>query len=204
MKDSKPILVIASRNDKKAYEIRVLLKKLRVQVVTLRDFPSAPHVREDGKTFRDNAIKKALTISRYTRLLAVADDSGLEVDILGGAPGVRSARFTGSGATDTRNNRKVLRLLGDLPMNRRGGAFKCAVAIARSGKLLGVVEGSCRGKIGFKMIGRIGFGYDEIFIPVGYRQTFGQLGYRIKHRLSHRSKALKKAVPILKKHLGAD
>ena len=204
MKDSKPILVIASRNDKKAYEIKVLLKKLRVQVVTLRDFPSAPHVREDGKTFRDNAIKKALTISRYTRLLAVADDSGLEVDILGGAPGVRSARFTGSGATDTRNNRKVLKLLGDLPMKRRGAAFRCAVAVARSGKLLGVVEGSCRGKIGFKMIGRIGFGYDEIFIPVGYRKTFGQLGYRIKHGMSHRSRALNKAVPILKKHLGAD
>ena len=204
MKESKPILVIASRNEKKAHEIKVLLNKLNICIATLRDFPSAPRVREDGRTFRDNAVKKALKISKYTHLLTVADDSGLEVDILGGAPGVRSARFTGSGATDARNNRKVLKLLGDLPTKRRGAAFRCAVAVARSGKLLGVVEGRCRGRIGFKMAGRIGFGYDEIFIPAGYKETFGQLGYRIKHRLSHRSRALKKAVPILKKHLGAD
>ncbi|MBU1148352.1 MAG: XTP/dITP diphosphatase [Candidatus Omnitrophica bacterium] len=186
-------LVVATRNQDKLREIKALLKGLRIKVISLNDFRGVPEVIEDGKTLEANAKKKAVQVSRYLKKLAVADDSGLEVMALGNRPGVYSARFSGKGATYSSNNQKVLKLLKDMPAAKRKACFRCVIAVADRGKVVDIVEGKCRGKIGFEPRGKAGFGYDPIFIPQGHKKTFAEMGIRRKNKISHRSKALVKA-----------
>ena len=194
-------VVLATRNQDKLEEIKTLLKGLPVKVTSLNNFKGVPEVKEDGRTLEVNAKKKAVQTSRFLKRLVVADDSGLEIDALGGKPGVYSARFSGKGATYKSNNAKVLRLLGGLPISKRKATFRCVMAVADNGRVVGVAEGRCSGKIIFKPRGRSGFGYDPIFIPDGYKKTFAEMGLRQKNRISHRSKALVRAKAVIKRYV---
>jgi len=172
-----------------------------VKVLDLSDLKThIPHVIENGRTFRQNAIKKALTFSRYTKGLVIADDSGLAVDALDGRPGVRSSRFARAKATDGENNAKLLRLIKDVPANKRSATFICVVAVAENGNLAGTAEGVCSGKIGFELKGKNGFGYDPLFTPKGYVRTFAELKPSVKNKISHRGEALRRAKSIIKKY----
>jgi len=194
-------LVIATKNDKKLYELKRYLKGVKAEVISLKDIGRTPRIVENGKTFKDNAVKKAVTISKFTKGLVVADDSGLSVKILGGRPGVKSSRFAGSGKSDKANNKKLLGLLEKVPLRHRQAKFVCASAIADNGKVIKIIEESCRGLIGFSEKGRYGFGYDPLFLIPKYNRTFGQLGLKVKDKMSHRSKALKKIRRFLKKYI---
>ena len=194
-------LVVATRNKKKLEEIKEILKGLPLRIVSLAEYPSAPRIVENGKTFRNNAIKKAATIARFTRSLTLGEDSGLCVNALGGAPGVRSARFSGKDKNDEKNNRKLLKLLGDLPSRDRKAHYACAVALADETGTIGAVEGFCSGRIGYMPQGSFGFGYDPIFVIPRYGKTFAQLGPRVKHAMSHRFRALCKAKRLIEKYI---
>jgi len=190
-------LVVATRNKDKLKEIKTLLKGLPIKVISLNSFKDVPEVIEDGKTLEANARKKAIQVSRHLKKLAVADDSGLEVPVLGNRPGVYSARFSGNGATYSSNNKKVLRLLKGTPISKRTACFRCVIAVADKGKVVGIAEGRCRGRIGFEPKGRAGFGYDPIFVPNGHKKTFAEMGLKKKNRISHRGKALVKAKKLI-------
>jgi len=192
-------LLVATRNPKKKKELKILLKDLKITVVTLQGFKNVPHVTEDRKTFRENAAKKAATIAGHTGLLTLADDSGLEVEALGGAPGIFSARFSGKGANDLKNNKKLLALLKGVPERKRRARFVCAIAIAREGKILKIIRATISGCITDSRRGSCGFGYDPVFIPTGYKKTFAQLGPEVKNKISHRAKALLKTKKFLSK-----
>jgi len=217
-------LLIATRNDHKVGEIRAILGN-EFRYGTLNDFPDAPDVVEDAPTFAGNATKKAVELAKWLSIaraarhpdpsFVLADDSGLEVDALAGAPGVYSARFAtldpgkpgNSSAAD--NNAKLLRLLKDVPKERRTARFRCVVALTPILQLEGPVaspicyadefelatqlfEGVCEGRIGCLPQGQGGFGYDPLFVPLGFEQTFGDLPGEVKNRLSHRGMALGK------------
>lgn len=200
-------IVIATRNKDKRKELEELLKGLDIKVLTLDSFPKAPEVEEDDATFEENAAKKAVAISRYTKGLAIADDSGLEVEALGGAPGVYSARFAGSacktsgGCTYADNNRKLLRLLNGTPKAGRKAQFVCAASVAYKGRIVGTVRGVIKGYISDRPKGNYGFGYDPVFIVPKYKKTFAELGKVVKNKISHRSIALRKAKGIILKFL---
>ncbi|MFH1577547.1 MAG: non-canonical purine NTP pyrophosphatase [Candidatus Omnitrophota bacterium] len=217
MRKKQPInLVIASRNQKKTKEIKDILKGLNLKITSLQDYSSAPYITENGKTFKENAIKKATKIARFTQGLTLGEDSGLEVAALGGKPGVHSSRFSGKGKSDLKNNLKLLRLLGKLPIAKRKARYVCSVALADENGLLGVIEGACSGVIGFQMRGSSGFGYDPLFIPRvskitkgrpgkltvlrNNKKTFAQLGLCIKHKMSHRFRALNKARRVISRY----
>lgn len=191
-------LVLATRNQGKVREIGEMLKDQNgIQLLSLRSYPDAPDVVEDGKTYEENAIKKAAALAEYTGHLTIADDSGLEVDALGGAPGVHSARYAGEDASDQDRILKLLDALHNTPDDRRSGRFICAVAIAEPLTQAQVVRGVCEGQIIRKPRGGSGFGYDPIFVPVGYDKTFAELGDEIKNQISHRAEALGKARQLL-------
>ncbi len=193
-------IVVATRNKKKLAEIKELTRDLGLKVLSLEDLPDAPYVREDGKTFSENADKKALKIARFSGRLTLGEDSGLCIDALGGAPGIASARFSGKDKSDLKNNLKVLRLLEGLPLKKRSAHYVCAVSIADKDGIVGRSVGKCDGRIGFEMKGSKGFGYDPLFTIPKYQKTFAQLGEKIKHTMSHRYKALKKAKVIFRKY----
>ncbi len=218
-------LLVATRNAHKVVEIRAILGE-SLSYLTLVDFPGAPEVVEDADTFAGNAAKKALELARWLagiprstlhapRSFVLADDSGLEVDALNGAPGVHSARFAARDAgkpgnsPDAENNAKLLGVLARVPLEKRSARFRCAIALTPV--LLKPIrnaspvcsadefemqterfEGACEGRIDFAPRGRGGFGYDPLFIPDGFEQTFAELGEEVKNRLSHRAKALAK------------
>ncbi|MDP2921726.1 MAG: XTP/dITP diphosphatase [Candidatus Omnitrophota bacterium] len=194
-------LVAATRNKDKLREIKELLKGLKVDVFSLDSFKDAPEVIEDGKTLKDNAVKKAIEVSKFLKCLAVADDSGLEVEYLNGEPGVYSARFSGKNATYKSNNEKLLNLLKNAPPEKRNACFKCVIAVADKGKVIGVAEGKCEGKIGLESKGENGFGYDPVFTPAGYKKTFAEMGPGEKNKISHRSMALAQARKIIAAYL---
>lgn len=194
-------LVIATKNEKKLHELKRYLRGIRADVVSLVEFGKTPRIVEDGDTFRKNAVKKALVISKFVKGLALADDSGLAVEALKGAPGVRSSRFAGPRKSDKENNRKLLRLLAEVPLGKRQAKFICAIAICDNGHIIKTIEESCKGLIAFQAKGAYGFGYDPLFLIPKYKKTFGELGLKVKDRMSHRSKALKKARELLKKYL---
>ena len=173
-------IVIATRNKKKLYELEKYLKGIKARVRSLEDLNGAPFVREDGDTFKKNAIKKALAISKFTKGLVLADDSGLVVDALNGRPGVRSSRFAGPKKDDRENSLKLLKCLEGVPLKKRTARFVCAVAIADKGKAIKVIEEDCKGFVAFSVRGRYGFGYDPLFLIPKYKKTFGELGLRIK------------------------
>jgi len=197
-------LVIATKNVGKLRELKRYLKNVPADVVASGEFEHTPRIVEDGQTFKANASKKAVVTSRFTKGLVLADDSGLSVDVLGGRPGVRSSRFAGPKKSDKDNNSKLLHLLAGLPSGKRQAKFVCAVAIADNGKVVKIIEECCRGRIAFASKGRHGFGYDPLFFIPKYGKTFGELGLKVKDRMSHRSKALKKAREFLREYLKKD
>lgn len=194
-------LVVATKNKKKLQEIRELLRDLPLRVTSLEDYPDAPRIVEDGRTFEQNAIKKAATIALYTRKLVLGEDSGLEVKALQNRPGVYSARYAGEDATDPKNNRKLLSELKGVPAKKRGARYRCAVALADGRGLIGVVGGACSGRIALQPKGTFGFGYDPLFLIEKFGKTFAQLGPEVKHAMSHRYRALKKARRLILKYL---
>jgi len=194
-------MVVATRNKKKLKEIKEIMQDLNLKITSLDNFKNLPPIREDGKTFKENAIKKALRIAKATKKFTLGEDSGLCVDALGGRPGIYSSRFSGREKSDLKNNLKLLHLLEGFPLHKRKAHYVCAVALADQHGLAGVVEGKCFGLIGFKLEGRHGFGYDPLFIIPKYKKTFAQLGPDIKHRMSHRFRALKKTRKIIFKYL---
>lgn len=190
-------IVIATKNKKKLEEIKEILKDLSLKIYSLDDFCNFPRIIEDGKTFRENAIKKAVKIAKFTKKLTLGEDSGLEVFILGGKPGIYSSTFAGKNKNDLKNNLKLLKLLEGLPLYKRRARYICSIALADKDRLLGVVEGKCSGFIGFELKGDFGFGYDPLFIIPKYQKTFAELGSKIKNKMSHRYRALKKARKII-------
>jgi XTP/dITP diphosphohydrolase len=189
--EKRPIstLVLATRNQDKIIEIREALAGLPIQFFSVADFPDAPEVIEDGETLEANAIKKALAIHRHTNLPAVADDTGLMVDALNGAPGVYSSRFAGPNATYSDNVKKLLRSMEGIPALQRTAEFCSVMALAVDGKTH-CVEGRCRGEITFAPRGDSGFGYDPVFLVPELNKTFAELTITEKNQLSHRGRAL--------------
>ena len=190
-------LLVATQNPGKVREIRKALKGLGLRIRSLRDFRKVPSMEEDGKSFAENALKKARFYSKIYRTLTLSDDSGLEVDILKGSPGIHSARFAGEKATDRENRQKLLLHLEGIPLSRRVARFRCSLALVSPVGKEALVEGECRGKIGLKEVGRKGFGYDPLFIPSGQGKTMAQLTTEEKNRISHRGKALRKLRKII-------
>lgn len=194
-------LLVATKNQGKLREIRELLKDLEINVTSLADYPICPEIVEDGKTFAQNALKKAVTIAMYTKKLVMGEDSGLEVKALRNRPGIYSARYSGEKATDKKNNLKLLRELKNVPMKKRQARYRCAAALVDRNGIVDVVSGSCSGLITAKAFGKNGFGYDPYFLIPKYNQTFGQLPPEVKAKISHRAKALKKLRKSLVKYL---
>ncbi|MCM8813510.1 MAG: XTP/dITP diphosphatase [Candidatus Omnitrophica bacterium] len=194
-------IVVATRNAHKLAEIQALLGDAGITAVSLAAFPDAPPVVEDGATFAENAAKKALLIARSTGRLTVADDSGLEVPAIGGAPGVLSARYAGARVTDAENNAKLLQVLAAVPKSRRRARFVCCVAIAAADGLLVTLNGTCAGRIAFSPQGEQGFGYDPLFYLPRYAKTFAELPAAIKNKISHRGRAFAKANVWLRRYL---
>lgn len=221
-------VLIATRNKHKVQEIKSILGE-GYELVTLDDFPEPPHPVEDAMTFAANATKKAVTLAKWLARkehtgtdYVLADDSGLEVDALGGAPGVHSARFaalhTGrkGNSPDAENNARLLALLATIPEGERTARFRCAIAWTPVPHAAGrgsspvcaadeaelstsIFEGTCEGNILFAPQGQHGFGYDPLFVPNGYTQSFAELGEEIKNKLSHRAQALQKLQSFLEK-----
>mgnify|MGYP003563642290 CR=1 FL=1 len=186
---SQTILVLATRNQGKTNEIKGLLKGYPVEICNLDDFGPIPPIEEDGQTFEENAYKKASLTARYLGLPALADDSGLVVDALGGAPGVFSARYAGANATDEERCRKLLRELS--AHKDRKAHFACVISVAvPTGPAL-TYEASCHGTIAEAPAGSNGFGYDPVFFYPDLGRTFAQLSMEEKGRISHRGKALR-------------
>lgn len=192
-------LLIASRNQKKKKELQQILGDLNFELLSLEDLPPLPEVEEDGATFTENAIKKALVVARQTGLLTLADDSGLVVDALQGAPGVFSARYSGPEANDEKNNHKLLLAMQDIPVAERTARFVCVIALAKPDGQVQTVEGTCAGRINRSLKGSAGFGYDPLFIPEGFTESFAQLDSSRKNAISHRGQALALIRPILEK-----
>ena len=221
-------LLIATRNAHKVGEIRAILAP-QFRFLTLNDFPAAPKTIEDADTFAGNAAKKAVELAKWiaekhptsniqhpTSNFVLADDSGLEVDALNGAPGVHSARFAAldksENSHDTDNNVKLLRLLKNVPLEKRTARFRCVIAVVpvpdnriESASPVcfadefeaHILDGACEGRIQFAPSGHGGFGYDPLFVPEGFTQSFAELGDDAKNKLSHRAKALEKLKKFL-------
>lgn len=188
---TKKRLVIATRNEGKAAEIRTLLGEIPFELLSLSDFARAGEAEEPEDSYAGNARCKAQYYSLATDEMVLADDSGLEVKALDGEPGVLSARYAGPHATDNQRRLKLLHELATKNSADRRARFVCAVAVSRkNGIILKVTEGICKGSIGKEPRGDSGFGYDPIFVPSGYSQTFGELAEEVKNRISHRAKAV--------------
>ena len=191
-------LVLATTNRKKIDEIKRITRGRKITFYTLGDFPGCPEVQEDGATFEENAVKKAVVIARYTGKPALADDSGLEVDALSGAPGTRSARYAGENANDRENLEKLLRVMQGVEKKKRAARFVCCIALASSDGSISTFYGYAEGRIGMSPRGTRGFGYDPIFYPEGHERTFAEMAPEEKDALSHRGNALKKLEHYLK------
>ncbi len=184
-------LFIATANPHKLSEIRDIFSVPGLRLLDMNDFPDLPEVVEDKDTFAGNAIKKAQEMAEYTGYWAMADDSGLEVDALNGAPGVFSARYAGDDVDYMANNEKLLRELSGV--SERTARFRCVVALCSPDGDVFTVDGCCEGRIAESLSGNGGFGYDPLFIPVGENRTFAEMPQEEKNRISHRGVALKNA-----------
>jgi len=194
-----PSLLVATRNEGKLQELRQLLADLPLGLLGLDDFPTIETVAETGLTFVENASLKASGYATQGHILALADDSGLEVDALGGDPGVLSARYAGEAASDATRIDKLLAELSDVAVENRTARFVCAIAIANSeGSILNVSKGTCEGQIDLAPHGEQGFGYDPVFLLSGHRSTFAELAPSVKNRISHRARALQGALDYLR------
>ena len=193
-------LLVGTTNAGKFAEVQAVLSKLPLRIVSLRDLRDPPAIVEDGATFEANALKKARILAEYSGLLTLADDSGLEVDALNGAPGIYSARYAGENGNDEKNNEKLLRELEPIPEEQRTARFVCALALCapRSRRQREwVVRESCEGRITFRLKGSSGFGYDPLFFYPPFGKTFGEIEQKTKATVSHRGKALNKITDIL-------
>lgn len=198
--DSPPQIVLASRNRKKSGEIRDLLAPKGIEVLSVADFENVPEVVEDGKTFAENAAKKASQTASVLGHWTIGEDSGLCVDALNGAPGVYSARYSGPDATDESNNAKLLEALENVSDEHRRAKYICHIALADpSGDVQLHVEAACRGRIARQPRGTNGFGYDPLFLIPEYHRTFGELSPTVKQVLSHRARAFQRFIPRLLK-----
>jgi len=197
-------LVLATRNRHKVEELSAMLKELPVRILSFHDFPDMPDVVEDGATLTENAIKKAREVALFTGLPALADDTGLEVDALDGAPGVRSARFAGEPSNWEENNSKLITDLRGIEGSARAAAFRCVVALAMHGdEEVRTVEGVTHGVILEAARGQGGFGYDPLFLPDGHDLTYAEMRSDEKNAVSHRGKAIKNARALIVARLGA-
>lgn len=190
-------LVVATNNPGKIKEIREILKDLPYEVVPVSAFDIDYHVEEDGQTYVENAIKKAHYIARRTGYLTIADDSGLEVDVLDGAPGLYSARFGGGQLSQSEKNALLLQKLAGI--SDRSARFRCVIAIVAPDGHIETTEGTCEGTIGIEERGTFGFGFDPVFIVPEYQKTMAELSPEIKNKISHRARALQHLPELLKK-----
>lgn len=188
-------ILIATDNLGKVKEIKDILYSPEIKILTMKDFPPLPKIEEDGKTYQENAYKKARKISEYTGKICLADDSGLEIDYLKGEPGIYSSRW---GNSDEERINKVLKLLENVPIDKRNAKFVCAVVLFFPNGKLFMVKEECKGSIIFSPKGENGFGYDPIFLVPEYDKTFAELGDKIKNKISHRGKAMRKMIKIIK------
>jgi XTP/dITP diphosphohydrolase len=195
-----PILVLGTRNRKKRQEIVEILGDLEIDLKDLSDFPDAPEVEEDGKTFEANARKKAEELAKHLHHWVLGEDSGLVVPGLNGRPGVYSARYAGKQGDDAANNKRLLAEIAILPEDRRTAYYVCTAALANpEGETVAVAEGRCHGIIILEPRGTGGFGYDPLFLIPEYHRTFGELSAHVKHALSHRARALAQLRPYLRR-----
>lgn len=186
-------LIVATKNKDKFKEIKSILRGLRVSIVSLNELEKKFHIVENGKTFKENAFKKALPVSRcYKDAYVLGEDSGLEVDYLNGAPGIYAKRYSGPTATYKSNNKKLLKNLEGVAAKGRGAAFCCCLVLVCNGKLVKVFEGRLKGKIFNKARGESGFGYDPVFFLSSYKKTVAELPLPVKNKISHRGKAFRK------------
>ena len=190
-------LVLATRNKGKLDELKALLSGMPVKISTLDDYPAMPEVVEDGLTFLENAQKKAREVTAYTGQISLADDSGLEVEALNGAPGVMSARFAGKNGDHKANNEKLLKALSGMGDNNRRAAFVCTMVLSAPDGREWDVFGRCEGFIGRELQGSGGFGYDPLFYIPEYRRTMAELSMDEKNAVSHRGKALRQIKDVL-------
>jgi len=182
-------LVLATKNQGKINELIKATEALDIKVLSLVDFPNCPDAPETGETFEENAAQKALFYEAYTHLPCLADDSGLEVDALNGAPGVRSARYAGTEATDNDNNQKLVSELKKVDEKKRTARYKCVLAYAESGEVVQSFEGACEGEILLSPRGANGFGYDPYFLLAEIERTAAEISIEEKQKISHRGKA---------------
>jgi XTP/dITP diphosphohydrolase len=190
-------LILSTRNIHKARELKTLMGDLDINVLTLDDVSAEIELREDGDTFEANAFQKARIVHHHTKLLSLADDSGLEVFYLHGRPGVFSARYAGAEATDAMNNKKLLQETRGVAPRRRRAQFRSVLALVGDG-MEEMTEGICSGTLGETPIGTNGFGYDPIFIPDGFNKTYAELTSEEKNLISHRARSFAKMVQVMK------
>ncbi|NPV60196.1 MAG: XTP/dITP diphosphatase [Actinobacteria bacterium] len=190
-------LALATGNRGKAREIAEVLDGLELDILTRDDFDEWPDLEETGKTFEENAVAKALELSRWSGLPALADDSGLEVEALGGAPGVDSAIYAGTHGNDAANVARLLRELEGIPQRERGARFVCVLALASPAGDTVLVRETCEGAVSEAPRGDKGFGYDPVFIPAGMSRTMAELTLEEKNAVSHRGKALRRLRALL-------
>jgi len=195
--DKPRVLVVATRNSGKLAEIKDILKLDGWRISGLDDFPATGEIPEVGKTFEENAIDKARAVAGITQLTAIGDDSGIEVDALGGGPGVYSARFAGEGASDADNNKKMLEVMKGVPVSNRAAKFVCVIAVVTSDGVEKVVRGECKGVILEEPRGKRGFGYDPLFYYPPMAKTYSEMTPEEKNSISHRFRALVKLKEIL-------
>jgi XTP/dITP diphosphohydrolase len=197
-------LLVATTNAGKLAEVRAFLQNLPLNIVSLEDLLTWPKVIEDGRSFEENALKKARTLCEYSGYYTLADDSGLEVDALNGAPGIYSARYGGAEGDDNKNNQKLLEQMKSVPQENRGARFVCALALcAPHGDGEWITRAVCEGTIAFECRGENGFGYDPLFFYPPLGTTFGEIDRETKAQVSHRGKALKKLADALPGYLSA-
>jgi len=200
MNHAERVIVVATANAGKLREVRQVLRALPVRLLSLANFPAVDAPVEDGDTFEANAAIKALYYARHTGQVTLADDSGLEVDALGGAPGIHSARFAGPRRDDRANNALLIRRLAGVPPQQRTARFRCAVAVATSDRVLGVVSGAVEGRIIDDPRGHNGFGYDPHFFVPEFGLTTAEMPPDQKNAISHRGRALRAAIPLIRAH----
>ena len=192
-------VVLATHNKAKAAEIRSMLRGVPVEIESLADRPGWRGIREENDSYQGNAILKARAAVEQMSLPALGEDTGLEVDVLGGRPGVRSARFAGEKVSYEANNQKLLELLRDVPRGKRNARFVCVVCFDEPGKKARFFRGVCEGQIAETARGDGGFGYDPLFIPAGETRTFAEMSASEKDRISHRGRAFAKVREALAK-----
>lgn len=197
-------LILATNNRDKIFEIKRILEGIELEILSASDFDDFPEVEETGRTLAENAILKVKSILGKYRLPCLADDTGLEVDYLDGAPGIYSSRFAGKGCSYDDNNKKLLSLLKGVPAERRSARFKTVIAFGKIDGKINTVEGVLEGHIGTEPRGTFGFGYDPVFIVSGMNVALAELPPAEKNRISHRGRALAKIKPIIIRAFAAD